>query len=85
MHRAVFTISTLFLQITIRSEFCFAASGLVILAFTMSMRHSETIGGFLERPHRKFAQFRNFWGHVVHGPLGEAFHLLVYEYCFQST
>jgi hypothetical protein len=56
MHRAVFTVSTPFFQITIRSDFCFATSGLVILAFTTSMRHSETIGGLLERPHRKLAQ-----------------------------
>ena len=53
MHRAVFTVSRLFLQITIRSDFCFATSGLVILAFTTSMRHSETIGDLLERPHRE--------------------------------
>jgi hypothetical protein len=53
MHRAVFTVSTPFLQITIRSDICFATSGLVILAFTTSMRHSETIGGLLERPHRE--------------------------------
>ena len=53
MHRAVFTVSKLFLQITIRSDFCFATFGLVILAFTTSTRHSETIGGLLERPHRE--------------------------------
>ena len=53
MHRALFTVPTLFLQIIIRSDFCFATSGLVVLAFTTSMRHSEIIGGLLERPHRE--------------------------------